>query len=243
MQIPTPTETTLIQGAAALSITISPETAVKFTQYLTLLKDWNNRINLTAITEDADIITKHFLDSLTIAKIVKKSGKIIDVGTGAGFPGIPLKLIRPNLNMLLLDSLNKRVNFLNTVISELNLTDIQTIHARAEDLSRQLTYRETFDYATARAMAPMAALAEYCLPYVVPGGLFIAMKGAKCEEELADAQNLIKELGGQVQEIQQVHIPGTDIIHRLVIIEKVSPTPTKYPGKAKQIGKGAGKKQ
>jgi len=220
-----------------MGIEITRDDADKFLRYMSALKDWNTRINLTAITNDEEIITKHFLDSLTIAPLITPSAKIIDVGSGAGFPGIPLAIIRPDLEMLLLDSLNKRINFLNHIISELSLTNIRTAHARAEDASHAPAHREAYDYAIARAMAPMVALAEYCLPYVAVGGSFIAMKGTKCEEELACAIGFIEELGGELNAIHQAQIPHTDITHKLAVFKKIKPTPKKYPRRAKQIGK------
>jgi 16S rRNA (guanine527-N7)-methyltransferase len=211
----------------------------KFIKYKELIKEWNEKINLTAITEDSEIIKKHFIDSIKVFKFkeLKNAKKVIDIGTGGGFPGIPMKIINPGSKIVLLDSLNKRINFLNEVIKELKLNDIETIHGRAEDYANQSKYREKFDVAISRAVANLTVLSEFCLPYVKVGGYFVAMKGPAIEEEMKDAKNAIKILGGEIEEILKVDIEGSDLNHNLVIIRKLKETPKKYPRKAGMVTK------
>ena len=189
---------------AALGISLNAEKTAQLLRYKDLLLEWNARLNLTAITDPAEIMLKHFADSLSLAPFLEEGKTLIDVGTGAGFPGLPLKIAVPSLNVTLLDSLNKRLNFINTIIADLGLTGIQTIHARAEDSP----LRESFCYATARAVSRLNVLAEYCLPLVEIGGTFIAYKGADCEEELREAQTAIQTLGGEVFEIKHIAFSG-----------------------------------
>jgi 16S rRNA (guanine527-N7)-methyltransferase len=211
----------------------------KFIIYKELIQDWNEKINLTAITEDEDIIKKHFIDCIKSFRFseLKNATNIIDVGTGAGFPGIPLKIMDSNKNIVLLDSLNKRINFLNEVISKLNLTKIQAIHARAEEFSRKAEFREKFDFAVSRAVANMTLLSELCIPYVRVGGYFMALKGPAVENELNEAKNAIATLGGKLEEIIKVEIEDTDLQHNLVIVKKIKNTPMVYPRKASSISK------
>ena len=196
-----------------------------------MLLEWNEKINLTAITEENDIIIKHFVDSLTIAKYFKDNDKIIDVGTGAGFPGIPLKIANKSLRITLLDSLNKRINYLNDVIEKLNLSEVETIHGRAEELSRNAKYREQYDVVTARAVANLKTLSEYCIPFVKVGGLFVCMKGSNIEEEMAIAKEHIKELGCEIEEIIEFVLPETDMKRKILIMKKIKNTDKKYPRK------------
>jgi 16S rRNA (guanine527-N7)-methyltransferase len=230
---------TLYEGAKIYGIELDDIKIQQFMMYKDLLKEWNEKVNLTAITDDLEIIKKHFIDSISILKsgAIKEGSSIIDVGTGAGFPGIPLKIIMPSLKVVLLDSLNKRINFLNTVISELKLDGIETIHGRAEDFAKKEGYRENFDIATARAVANLSVLSEYCIPYVKVSGHFIAMKGPAALDELKDSRNAIGTLGGKFREIIETHIPGEEINHNIVVVEKVSNTDNKYPRKAGQIEK------
>jgi 16S rRNA (guanine527-N7)-methyltransferase len=211
----------------------------KFIKYKELIKEWNEKINLTAITEDSEIIQKHFIDSIKVFKFkeLKNARKVIDIGTGGGFPGIPMKIINPSSKIVLLDSLNKRINFLNEVIKELQLKDIETIHGRAEDFAQENKYREKFDVAISRAVANLTVLSEFCLPYVKIGGYFVAMKGPAIDEEMKEAKNAIKILGGTVEEIVKVDIEGSDLNHNLVIIRKLKETPKKYPRKAGMVTK------
>ena len=216
-------------------ITPNNEIIDNFHKFFHLLIEGNKICNLTAITEEDEVIEKHFYDSIYPQFAFNKNSKVIDVGAGAGFPSIPLKIVRPDLSFTLLDSLNKRINFLNNVIAELNLTNIEAIHGRAEDFARKPEYREKFDIATARAVANLKVLAEYCLPYVKVGGKFIALKSSTCENEIADAKEMIKILGGKIKEVIDYKINDNE--RKLIIIEKVSQTPNKYPRNPKQIKK------
>ncbi|MDY7063591.1 MAG: 16S rRNA (guanine(527)-N(7))-methyltransferase RsmG [Sarcina ventriculi] len=211
----------------------------KFITYKNLLQEWNEKINLTAITEDKEVIKKHFIDCIKAfsENQFKEAKTLIDVGTGAGFPGLPIAIMREDLNITLLDSLNKRVNFLNIVKNSLNLTNVTTIHSRAEDGARNKELREKFDIATSRAVANMAVLSEFCLPYVKVGGYFIALKGPAITDELNDAKNAIGTLGGKLIEVIEVSVEGTDLKHNLVVIKKVKETPKTYPRKAGSITK------
>lgn len=193
----------------------------KFITYKNLLQEWNEKINLTAITEDEEVIKKHFIDCIKAfsENQFKEAKTLIDVGTGAGFPGLPIAIMREDLNITLLDSLNKRVNFLNIVKNSLNLTNVTTIHSRAEDGARNKELREKFDIATSRAVANMAVLSEFCLPYVKVGGYFIALKGPAITDELNDAKNAIGTLGGKLIEVIEVSVEGTDLKHNLVVIK------------------------
>lgn len=211
----------------------------KFITYKNLLQEWNEKINLTAITEDEEVIKKHFIDCIKAfsENQFKEAKTLIDVGTGAGFPGLPIAIMKEDLNITLLDSLNKRVNFLNIVKNSLNLTNVTTIHSRAEDGARNKELREKFDIATSRAVANMAVLSEFCLPYVKVGGYFIALKGPAITDELNDAKNAIGTLGGKLIEVTEVSVEGTDLKHNLVVIKKVKETPKTYPRKAGSITK------
>jgi len=214
-----------------VSLDFNEEKFNKFMNYKDILKEWNNKINLTAIIEDDDIVKKHFIDGIKAFKFkgFKEAKSIIDVGTGAGFPGIPIGIMKEDCNIVLLDSLNKRVKFLDEVIEKLYLNNFSTIHGRGEELSRSEKYREKFDIATSRAVANMCTLSELCLPYVKLGGYFVALKGPSIEEELNGAKRAIAILGGKVQEIIPVNIENSDLNHNLVIIKKVSLTPSIYP--------------
>ena len=211
----------------------------KFITYKNLLQEWNEKINLTAITEDKEVIKKNFIDCIKAfsENQFKEAKTLIDVGTGAGFPGLPIAIMKEDLNITLLDSLNKRVNFLNIVKNSLNLTNVTTIHSRAEDGARNKELREKFDIATSRAVANMAVLSEFCLPYVKVGGYFIALKGPAITDELNDAKNAIGTLGGKLIEVIEVSVEGTDLKHNLVVIKKVKETPKTYPRKAGSITK------
>lgn len=210
----------------------------QFDTYKNLLVEWNEKMNLTAITEEQEIATKHFIDSLYGLKFLKNAKTLIDVGTGAGFPGLPLKIASPALSLTLLDSLNKRLNFLKAVVDALNLSDVTTVHSRAEDgASIGSPLRENFDVAVSRAVANLSVLCEYCLPYVKCGGVFLAYKGGEVEDELAESQNAIETLGGEVNGIFKYTIPKTDITHSIVVIKKIKSTPDKYPRQGGKIQK------
>lgn len=206
----------------------------QFSAYYEMLVEWNEKMNLTAITERAEVEKKHFVDSLSLVKAYDLSGEhsLLDVGTGAGFPGIPLKIVFPKLQITLLDSLNKRIQFLNCVINELGLTKIETIHGRAEDFSKENLLREKFDLCVSRAVANMTTLSEYCIPYVKVGGVFISYKSERVTEELTQAERAITALGGKLKSQIDFHLPNSDIYRNLVVIEKKKPTPKQYPRKA-----------
>lgn len=223
----------LKEGAKEYSILLSNAQIDKFSQYARLLAEWNEKINLTAITDPEGIVIKHFLDSLSIAELIPDETKtLIDVGTGAGFPGIPLKVIRDNLKVTLLDSLDKRVKFLNEICSNLMLKDIVSVHGRAEDFGVDKKYRERFDFVTARAVANLPVLLEYCLPFVSIGGMFIAMKGPDAKEELKESQKALDILGGEIEDVKIFTLPNSDIERYLILIKKCRHTPTNYPRKS-----------
>lgn len=203
-------------------------------RYYEMLIDTNKVMNLTAITEYSEVVIKHFADSAAIGCITDMNGNIdlIDVGTGAGFPGIVLKIVYPQLSVVLLDSLNKRVNFLKNVITELGLTCISAIHGRAEDIARNKDYREKFDLCVSRAVANMSSLSEYCLPFVKVGGRFIPYKADGCDEEVKTASKAVNILGGKIRKIESYVIPDTDICRKFVVIDKLRNTSAKYPRKA-----------
>lgn len=204
----------------------------RFFDYMNLLLEWNQKINLTAIVQPEDIVLKHFIDSLTISKFIDKDASIADVGTGAGFPGIALKIYRPDLKVTLVDSLNKRINFLNEVISNLDLKDIYTVHSRVEDFGRDKVYRNHFDYATARAVANLSVLSEYLIPIVSVGGKCICMKGSNINDELDCGTNAVNVLGGTIDDVFEFVLPESDISRNIIVINKIKETPSKYPRKA-----------
>ena len=211
----------------------------KFMLYKDLLKEWNEKINLTAITEDEEIVKKHFIDCIKAFKAdeFKKAKTVIDVGTGAGFPGLPIAIMREDVEVTLLDSLNKRINFLNEVVNKLGLKNVKTIHSRAEDGARKPELREKFDVATSRAVANMAVLSEFCMPYIKVGGHFVALKGPAIEEEIKDGHKAIAVLGGELKEIIEVNIEESDLKHNIVEIKKINKCSKVYPRKAGTINK------
>lgn len=214
-----------------LRIMLHKEQIEQFYTYMNLLIEWNEKINLTAITDPEEIILKHFVDSLTIATHIEENSKVVDMGTGAGFPGIPLKILREDVEMVLADSLNKRINFLNEVIKELNLKNVTTVHTRAEEFGKNKQYREKFDVATSRAVANLSTLSEYLIPLVKQNGKVIFMKGSEVDEELKNAKNAIDILGGKIEKEEKFNLPNTDMKRNLIIVRKVKNTPSKYPRK------------
>lgn len=224
--------------AKKIGITLNREMTEQFRIYQEILLDWNEKMNLTTITDPEDIQNKHFLDSLTcVLPLNKETGKLIDIGTGAGFPGIPIKIAKPGLTVTLLDSLNKRIKFLDEVIARLNLVGINTVHGRAEECARNKDHREIYDFAFARAVAKLNVLSEYCLPYVKTGGLFISQKGIDFEQEVSLSKEALKKLGGTIEEIMPVSIPDTDFQRVLIIIRKTQSTPILYPRHSAKIDK------
>lgn len=225
---------TLQQGLQQLDIVASPEVISKFALLKELLVDWNEKINLTAITESEEVDIKHFIDSATCLATgyIKDGDEIIDVGTGAGFPGVPIKILNESLQVTLLDSLNKRIKYLEDVVSKLELKDVKLVHSRAEDGGVNKLYREKYDVALSRAVAAMNVLCEYCLPFVKIGGYFICQKGPAYQEELDNASKAIEVLGGRIKEVKSYLLPNSEITHYIIIIEKIRETPTKYPRKA-----------
>lgn len=215
-----------------IDIEINAEHINKFKKYMDLLIEWNKKINLTAIVEQNEIIIKHFVDSLTISKYIDRGSKVVDIGTGAGFPGIPLSIINNNTDFKLVDSLNKRIIFLDEIVKELGLSNVENIHSRAEDFGHNKLYREQFDYAVSRAVANLSTLVEYLIPTVKVGGKIICMKGFEIEEELNNAKTAIKKLGGEVVEVVDFNLPETDFKRNVVIIEKKHNTAKEYPRKA-----------
>ena len=213
-----------------IDVKIRDKEVEQFYEYMNSLLEWNEKINLTAITEPKEVILKHFIDSITIQKYIQKENSVVDVGTGAGFPGIPLNIVNNEAKYTLVDSLNKRIKFLNEIIDKLNLKNIETVHSRAEDFAKE--NRETYDVATSRAVAALNVLLEYLLPLVKVGGLCICMKGSNVQEEIEASSNALKILGGQIEKVEQITLPDSDIIRNIVIVRKVSKTSSKYPRKA-----------
>lgn len=222
------------KGLKDLNLSLSDVQIQQFMDYYDILVEWNSFMNLTAITDFEEVLVKHFLDSLAIVKAADMTSisTVIDIGTGAGFPGIPLKIAFPHLKVTLLDSLNKRIKFLQEVIDRLSLKDITPIHGRAEDYAKQEMYREQYDLCVSRAVANLASLSEYCLPYVKKGGTFIPYKSGKIEEELQQSKKAIHLLGGKLSDTICFQLADTDMERSFVIIDKISNTAKKYPRKA-----------
>jgi len=220
-----------------IDIKIDDMTAAKLYEYMCLLKEWNKKVNLTAITEDEEIITKHFVDSLTILKYIKNDDLVADIGTGAGFPGIPIKIVNPSIKLTLIDSLKKRIDFLEEVTTNLKLKNVRLMHSRAEDLGKNKGYRQQYNITVSRAVSHLNTLSEYMLPLTAVRGLGICMKGPNCIDEIQKSKPAIELLGGKIKQIEEIILPDTNIKRTIITIKKVSNTPLEYPRKANIIEK------
>lgn len=221
----------ILEKGKEIKVDITENQVELFYEYMNLLVEWNNNINLTSITEPDDVILKHFIDSLTVCKYVKNVS-VIDVGTGAGFPGVPLKIVDKDVNITLLDSLNKRINFLNEVIDSLELYNIKAVHGRVEEVARNKEYRECFDVAVSRAVAPLNVLLEYMIPLVKVGGKCICMKGSNAEEEIETSKNALKRLNAEIELVESFELPGTDMKRNIIVVKKLGKTDNVFPRKA-----------
>lgn len=217
-----------------LNLKLSDKMVNQFLEYYSFLIERNRVMNLTAITDYEDVVLKHFADSLSIVKAYDMEGcsSMIDVGTGAGFPGLPIKIVFPHLNVTLLDSLNKRISFLNELIERLQLEGVTTVHMRAEDAARNSLYREKFDLCVSRAVANLSSLSEYCLPFVRKSGMFISYKSSDIDKEISSSDRAIKLLGGEIKRKAEFCLPDSEIGRSLILIEKTGKTPSRYPRKA-----------
>lgn len=223
----------LIEGLAKWNIEIDKEKLNKFKIYMDYLLEYNSHTNLTAIEDEEEIYKKHFLDSISVLLAeIPQGAKVIDVGTGAGFPSVPTKIMREDIDLYLLDSLNKRITFLEELSRKLNLSKVTCIHSRAEDGARKKELRQQFDYCVSRAVANLSTLLEYCTPFIKKGGYMVCLKGPSANEEIENAQNALKILNCQVEKIIDVTIPDTDLNHKIIIIKKIKDTPKTYPRKA-----------
>lgn len=228
----------LLNYAKNYGINLDEKALERFENYYSFLVDYNQHTNLTSITEKNDMIIKHFLDSIILTKFFKLNSdiKLIDVGTGAGFPGVPIKIANSKINLTLLDSLNKRIIFLNKLLEKLNLT-AEVFHNRAEECGKNKNFREKFNMVTSRAVAKLTVLSEYCLPLLKVGGFFVSLKGSNVEDELEESVKSIKVLGGKIERVEKFDLPEEKGSRSLVIIKKVSPTPSKYPRSNSNISK------
>lgn len=221
----------LRENAKIIGINLDDDMLEQFYKYKNLVLDWNSKINLTAITDDLEFIIKHFIDSLTINKYIEKEKTIIDIGTGAGFPGIPIKIVNKENKIILFDSLNKRIKVLEDIIDKLKLQNIEAIHGRAEETFKNTKYREEYDVAVSRAVANLNVLVELMLPAVKIGGICICMKGNNAENEILEAEKAIKELGGEILKVEKIVLPELKLERNIIIIKKTNYTPKKYPRK------------
>jgi len=221
----------LTKRAMQFGVNLLEEQQNQFYQYMQLLLEWNEKMNLTAITEPQEVLIKHFIDSISVVPYIKEGDKILDIGTGAGFPGIPLKIVLPQNSFTLLDSLNKRIHFLQEVVEQLKLENIEAVHGRAEEFCKE-DRREGYHIVVSRAVAKLNVLLEYMLPFTKVGGKCICMKALEIEEELEDAKKAIEILGGTIEKVEEITLEDTDITRKLVIVKKIKETPKKYPRKA-----------
>ena len=225
-------ESLLASGAHDLGIDLSPDQIVRFSRYADQLIEWNARFNLTAITEPREIVIKHFLDSLSAARSVSPASRVIDVGAGAGFPGLPIKIAQPDISLTLLEATRKKCEFLRAMIDELHLTNVLVVNARAEDAAHDPAHRESYDVAIARAVAEMPTLLEYLLPFVRIGGVAVAQKSKEAVNDVQHAEFAMTTLGGRLADIISVRVPELNEARYLVVIEKTAATPGKYPRRA-----------
>ncbi len=225
---------TLQRAFNELNISYNNKVLDKFQKYMELILEWNEKVNLTAITDKEEFIRKHYIDSLLCYNFpeMKKAEKVIDVGTGGGFPGIPLALVFPEKQFVLMDSLQKRLNIIDDLASKLNILNVVTLHGRAEDMGRNKEHREKYDICVSRAVANLATLSEYCLPFITRGGNFLAYKGTKADEEIKEAHKAIFLLGGSIAREERVTLPGYGLDHNIIVMNKVQNTSAKYPRKA-----------
>ena len=230
-----------INGVGAMELPVSQKQTEQFLSYSKLLTEWNEKMNLTAVTDPDGIAVKHFLDSILPLSYVSipEGATVADIGTGAGFPGLPIKIMRPDINLLLVDSLNKRINFLNTVVDELALESVKCVHGRAEELAVKGDFREKADVVVSRAVANMTVLCEYCLPFVKTDGFFIALKADNAEDEINSAKPMIGTLGGTVEDVISAPLPMSDMTRTLAVIRKTKETPKQFPRRADKIKKSA----
>ena len=227
-------EQLLKSAAASIGVELNDKQVEQFIKYHEILVEWNSFMNLTGITEYEEVVQKHFVDSLALCKAINVNdvSNLIDIGTGAGFPGIPLKIAYPHLKVTLLDSLQKRIKFLDEVVNQLGLEEVETIHGRAEDFAKPSMKRESYDVVVSRAVANLASLSEYCLPYVKVGGYFIPYKSGKVDEELEESKKAVFLLGGKIEEEVKFMLPDSDISRSLIKVKKVNATPKKFPRKS-----------
>lgn len=219
------------EKANKIEVSLNDKELDSFSKFMDFMIKWNDRVRLTSITEENEVIDKHFIDSLTAlkSKIIKDYDKVLDLGTGGGFPGIPLKIINPTIELTMLDSRLKKIEYLEEVINEFKFENTVAIHGRAEDYGQLPNYRENFNIVVSRAVANLTVLVEYCLPFVKKDGYFIAMKGSKSDEEINDAKKAIKLLGGSIEKVLEFQLPGTNYDRSIILIKKVGRTPKKYP--------------
>lgn len=224
-------EEEILKYCKEIDIVITEKKIKNLYQYMKLMLEWNKNVNLTAITDEKEVIIKHFIDSISINKYIKEANNVMDVGTGAGFPGIPLKILNEGTDFILVDSLNKRINFLEEVKKELSLNKLKLLHARAEELAKDKEYRENIDIVISRAVARLRILVEYMLPFLKENGLCICMKGPNIEEELEESKKALDILGGKIEDIEHIILPG-NLERNIILIRKIRETPGRYPRKA-----------
>lgn len=227
------------KGILELGFDIDEDKIKRFAVFSDILMEWNKKMNLTAVTDPKEISVKHFLDSIAPLKVLKfkENSKVIDVGTGAGFPGVPIKIVREDLDFTFMDSLNKRITFLKEAAKELQFEKAEFIHARAEEAGQNKMFRGKYDYAVSRAVASLKVLCEYCVPFLKMGGIFAAFKQYDVDEEINDAKSMIGTLGGKIADIKEVKIPQSDIVRKIILVEKIKETPTQFPRRANKIKK------